>query len=165
MKPMHMNIPSQTSPNLLAYRRRKTTALAAIVLTMAGIGLLGTSFLLFPLIFGAKTSTVPYSVLLVNGSLSMFSKLGLMGLGIFLIRRHAHVRAAAAVGLALSLIHSAYFFAAVWPAMQHPAHPTLGRGFYAGAWITAGLALVLYAGIFIYLDQTGSRREFRRVDA
>jgi len=160
-----MDIPSQITPNLPTYRRRTTTALGSVILAMAAIGFLGSSFLLISLIFGAKTSTVPHSVLLVNGSLSVLSKLGLMIVGVFFIRRYPSVRVAAAVGFALSMIDSVYFLTAVWPAMQHPAHPTLARASNVGAWISAVLAVLLYAGIFAYLGQKGSRREFWRVDA
>jgi len=132
---------------------------------MAVIGFLGSSFFLFTLIFGVKTSMVPHSVLLVNGSLSVLSKLGLMVLGVFFIRRDPCVRVAAAVGFALSMIDSVYFLTAVWPAMQLPAHPTLATASHVGAWISAALALLLYAGIFTYLGQKKSRREFWRVDA
>jgi len=132
---------------------------------MAAIGFLGSSFFLVTLIFSVKTSTVPHSVLLVNGSLSVLSKLGLMVLGVFFIRRDPCVRVAAAVGFALSMIDSVYFRTAVWPAMQLPAHPTLARASNVGAWISAALALLLYAGILNYLGQKGSRREFWRIDA
>src|SRR5437899_894440 len=106
-----MDSPSQTSAAPPTSRRGGTTALGSVILTMAGVGFLGSSFILLSAIFGGKTSAVPHSILLMNSALSVLSKVGLLVLGIFLIRRHSYVRAVAAVGLAFSLIDSAYYLA------------------------------------------------------
>jgi len=66
--------------------------LGSVILTMACVGFLGSSFILLSAIFGGKTSAVPHSILLMNSALSALSKVGLLVLGIFLIRRHSHLK-------------------------------------------------------------------------
>lgn len=146
-------------------RRRVTTVVGSVLVTMAGFGLLGLMFLMLDCIFGSRTSTVPHAVLLINGTLSVLSKVGLLVLGVLLIRRHPQAGGAAAAGLSLSLIDSMFFLVAVVPPMRASMHPALSVAFTFGAWIPAVMSSLLYIGVFVYLGQPASRQEFGRANA
>ena len=155
-----MDTPTQAPANVPNCRRGITTALGSVVLAVAGLGFLGSSFGLLTVIFGLRTSAVPYPVLLINSVLSVLSKVGLLILGVFLIRRRPLVTSAATVGLAVSLIDSVYFIFAVVPPMRSRVDSALTGVFNFGAWIPAVLSALLYLCIFVYLGQPSSRREF-----
>jgi hypothetical protein len=157
-----MDTPSLPPANVQTYRRRNTTILGVVVLTIAGFCLLGSVFRALTLKNDVGTDSGFQTAMLIHNTLVVLSKVGLLVLGICLIRRHPRVRVVAANIFALSLIDSMYFLLAVVPSMRARMSPALAGAFDFGAWLVLVVPAIMYVGILVYLCQPASRQEFRR---
>lgn len=159
-----MNDPDTTNsqgPAIVQTRRRRsTTVLGVTVLTLAGLCLLGSAFMLLIPKSGHSLFPVPHSTMLVHNALVLLSKIGLVVLGICLVQRQPGTRGVALVSLSVSMTDSAYYLIKVIPPMQFGLHPNLAAAMNVGGWIMLVMPALLYIGILVYLDQTASQKEF-----
>jgi len=160
-----LDIPAPPAVNVQTYRRRSTTILGVVVLILAGFCLLGSAARALTLKYDLGTDSGFQNAMHIHNTLVVLSKVGLFVLGICLIRRHPLVRAVAASSFALSLTDSMYFLVVVVPSMRAGMSPAVAWAFNLGAWLVLVVPAVMYVGIVVYLCQSASRQEFRRIEA
>jgi hypothetical protein len=148
-------------PASIGVYRKRTTRLGMTVLALAGIGLVVSVFRALTVKYDVGTGSGFQTTLLIHDALVASSKVGLLVLGICLIRRHRRIRAIAGLCFALSLADSMYYIVAVVPSMRANLAPALARAIDVGAGIVLVVPALMYVGILIYLCRPGSRQEFQ----
>ncbi len=140
--------------------RRSTTALGCVVVILAIIGVLSTSLSLVYYIFRVPPSTPAYQVNVVNCALAVLAKIGLLVLGISILRRSPQIYVVGGVVTSIILIDWVYFLVAIPPVDRSHLHPQMVAALNIGTFIGNSLSILLYVGIFVYLLQPAARQEF-----
>jgi hypothetical protein len=133
-------------------------------MALAGLCLIGAAFRAFTGKWDVGPDSEFQIAMFIHNTLVVLSKIGLLVLGVCLIRRHARVRVVAACAFALSLIDSAYYLVAVVPSMRASFAPALAGAFTLGVRIVLIMPALMYVGILFYLGQPAVRQEFRRIE-
>lgn len=146
-------------------RRRRTTTLGVVAIALAGLCLFGAAFRSLTGKWDVGPDSGFQTAMFIHNTLVVLSKIGLLVLGICLIRRHPRVRVVAACAFALSLIDSVYFLIAIVPSMRDHMDPALAYAANIGVRLVLIVPALLYLGIIVYLGQPAVRQEFRRIEA
>lgn len=151
---------TESSPTVATCRRKSTTVLGVVLVTIAVVCLIGSVFVVtvFGFNFGSdpgyRTAMVVHQVLLV------FSKVALLVLGICLLRRYRHIRTVAARSFSISFVDSVQYLFVVTPYMRARMPPGWVGLADFGAWFVLAVSALMYIGILVYLSQPASRQEF-----
>ena len=158
--------------------RHSTTAIASVVLTLAGVGIaMSASSLYGALRLGSREAAEAYAVLkqtmkmdlmssrpaadilLTNALLSLASKLCLVATGVAIALRSRRATSVILVGIAVSAVDSLYYILAVLPisavsSLSTPAPCSIC------ALIVGALSICGYIAILVYLRRPATRIEF-----
>jgi hypothetical protein len=162
---MHMDSNSPGPPSLEIRRRKRITTLGIVAMALAALCLFGATFRALTGKWDIGTDSGLQTAMFIHNTLVVLSKIGLLVLGICLIRRHPRIRVVAACAFTLSLIDSVYFLIAIVPSMRASFDPALKGAFTLGVRLVLILPALLYVGIIFYLGQPAARQEFRRIEA
>lgn len=137
---------------------RSTTALATVILTLATIGaVLAGAGLLVPIF--AKDLGPERSTMLINTSLALVSKVGLLATGVALLKHNSRTARVAVVALGLSLLSSLHD-AAMLPVLTVLRSNTQIFWPGVGALIGCVGSIFIYAYVLYHLRRPKVRIEF-----
>lgn len=150
-------------PYSAGIKQTSTTVFAIIVLVLGSIGFL-LSMLNFVLVMvgpeAITKSGIPDGAMMIDAILQLACKIGLLSIGIMMIKRKILALRVAIVTFLISLTSTAFTLLVIAP---HTIE-SLGKGqpamVYTGMGLMSILAAGLYIGIIIYLNAANTKTEF-----
>lgn len=144
-------------------KQTSTTVFAIIILVIGSFGFLASTFNFVLVIVGPEAiskSGIPGSAMMIDAILQLACKIGLLSIGIMMIKRRILAIRVAIVTFLISLVSTAYTLLVIAPYTIE----SLGKGqptmVYVGMGFMSILAAGLYIGIIIYLNTANTRAEF-----
>jgi hypothetical protein len=144
-------------------KRTSTTVFAIVVLVLGSIGFLLSTLNFVLVMVGPQAlanSKIPGGAMMIDAILQLACKIGLLSIGIMMIKRNILAIRVAIVTFLISLVSTAYTLLVIAPYTVE----SLGKGqptmVYVGMGFMSILAAGLYIGIIIYLNAASTRAEF-----
>ena len=155
--------PNTQPPYSAGAKQTSTTVFAIVILVLGSIGFLLSTLNFVLVMVGPQalaSSKIPGSTMMIDAVLQLACKIGLLSIGIMMIKRKILAIRVAVVTFLISLVSTTFTLLVVAP---HTIE-SLGKGqpamVYTGMIMMSILSAGLYIGTIIYLNSASTKTEF-----